>query len=81
MTRPGICLNSRKVCCKTTPSLSAEAEPCYTLSFLEGMASQSSGNPALTQADGVHPTTAGYKIVVETVYPYVLEAINQLSRS
>ena len=44
-------------------------------SFLEGVV----GNSVLTQADGVHPTAAGYKVVAETVYPYVLEAIKQLS--
>jgi len=48
-------------------------------SFLEGVVGKPTGNSVLTQADGVHPTAAGYKVVVETVYPYVLEAINQLS--
>lgn len=41
--------------------------------FLEGVA----GKPALNQADGIHPTAAGYKVVVETVYPYVVEAIRE----
>ena len=33
--------------------------------FLEGVA----GEPALNQADGIHPTAEGYRIVVENVYP------------
>jgi acyl-CoA thioesterase I len=43
--------------------------------FLEGV----TGKPALNQADGIHPTAEGYKIVVETVYPYVVEAIRRRS--
>lgn len=39
--------------------------------LLEGVA----GDPTLNQEDFVHPTDAGYEIVVETVYPYVVEAI------
>jgi acyl-CoA thioesterase-1 len=39
--------------------------------MLEGVA----GKPELNQADGIHPTAAGYRIVAETVYPYVVEAI------
>ncbi|HSB73505.1 MAG TPA: arylesterase [Candidatus Methylomirabilis sp.] len=41
--------------------------------FLEGVA----GKPALNQADGIHPTAEGYKIVAETVYPYVVKVIQQ----
>jgi acyl-CoA thioesterase-1 len=33
------------------------------------------GNPRLNQTDGIHPTAEGYKIVVETIYPYVLQAL------
>ena len=39
--------------------------------FLEGVA----GKPALNQADGIHPSAEGYKVVAETVYPYVVKAI------
>ena len=38
------------------------------------------GNPRLNQTDGIHPTAEGYKIVVETIYPYVLQAIGKLER-
>ncbi|MEE4357698.1 MAG: arylesterase [Desulfococcaceae bacterium] len=39
--------------------------------FLEGVA----GEPALNQADGIHPTAEGYKIISETVCDYALKAI------
>lgn len=39
--------------------------------FLEGVA----GDPSLNQADGIHPTAQGYRIITETVYPYVRTAI------
>ena len=41
--------------------------------FLAGVAAE----PALNQADGIHPTADGYGIVVETLYPYVIDAIGQ----
>jgi len=39
--------------------------------FLEGVA----GNPRLNQPDRLHPTSEGYRRIVEHIYPYVLEAI------
>jgi len=39
--------------------------------LLEGVAA----NPALNQADGLHPTVEGYRIVTDLVYPRVLDAI------
>ena len=41
--------------------------------FLEGVA----GNPELNQRDNVHPNAAGYQVVADTVFPYVLEAIGK----
>lgn len=41
--------------------------------FLAGVA----GDPALNRADGIHPTAEGYRIVTETVFPYVVEAIER----
>lgn len=41
--------------------------------FLEGVA----GEPSLNQADGIHPTAEGYRIVTETVYPHVLPLIKK----
>ena len=34
------------------------------------------GNPALNQADGIHPTSEGYRIITEAIYPYVQKAID-----
>jgi len=39
--------------------------------FLEGVA----GDPSLNRLDGIHPTAKGYRVVVDTVYPYLLKAI------
>jgi acyl-CoA thioesterase-1 len=39
--------------------------------FLEGVA----GEPTLNRQDGIHPTAKGYRIVAETVYPYLLKAV------
>ena len=57
----------------------ADAHPGVILIpfFLNGVG----GNPALNQADAVHPTAEGYTVVVETIYPYVVEAIEELERS
>jgi acyl-CoA thioesterase-1 len=60
------------------PTIAEEEAVILIPSFLEGVVDQPGGNFVLTQADGVHPTAAGYKVVAETVYPYVLEAINRL---
>jgi acyl-CoA thioesterase-1 len=39
--------------------------------FLAGVGA----NPRLNQADGIHPTAEGYRVIVENIYPYVVEAI------
>lgn len=39
--------------------------------FLDGVAA----NPVLNQADGIHPTAEGYRVVVDQIFPYVIEAI------
>ena len=39
--------------------------------FLTGVAA----NPDLNQADGIHPTAEGYRVVVEHIFPYVIEVI------
>lgn len=39
--------------------------------ILEGVAA----NPALNQADGIHPTVEGYRAVTDLVYPRILDAI------
>ena len=44
--------------------------------LLDGVA----GQPELNQADTIHPTAEGYKIVVDNLYPYVVQAIEQVQR-
>jgi acyl-CoA thioesterase-1 len=39
--------------------------------FLQGVA----GDPSLNRLDGIHPTAKGYRIVADTVYPYLLKAV------
>lgn len=41
--------------------------------FLEGVA----GRANLNQDDGIHPTTEGYRIVVDTVFPFVVKSIEK----
>jgi acyl-CoA thioesterase-1 len=41
--------------------------------FLKGVAAVR----ALNQPDGIHPTKEGYSKIVETIYPYVIEAIEK----
>jgi acyl-CoA thioesterase-1 len=35
------------------------------------------GNAALNQADGIHPTAKGYRVVTETIFPFVVQAIEK----
>ena len=42
--------------------------------FLEGVAT----DPALNQADFIHPTAAGYTVIVDHIYPFVEQAISQV---
>jgi acyl-CoA thioesterase-1 len=39
--------------------------------FLTGVAA----NPGLNQADGIHPTEEGYRVIVDHIFPHVVEAI------
>lgn len=39
--------------------------------FLQGVA----GDPALNQSDGIHPVAAGYRIITDMIYPYVVRAL------
>lgn len=44
--------------------------------ILEGVA----GAPRLNQADGIHPTAEGYAVIAETLYPYLVQAIERHRR-
>ncbi len=53
------------------PTVAEDKDVLLIPFFLEGVAAE----PELNQEDGIHPTAEGYQIVLETVYPYVVEAI------
>ena len=53
------------------PKVAREQDIILMPFFLQEVA----GNPTLNQADAIHPTTAGHRIIAETVYPYVLQAV------
>jgi hypothetical protein len=46
--------------------------PLYPF-FLDGVAA----NPELTQEDGIHPTAAGIRVIVERILPTVSEWLEQ----
>jgi acyl-CoA thioesterase-1 len=53
----------------------AEAHDVPFIPFLlEGVAA----DPSLNQPDFIHPTGQGYAVVAETVYPYIVQAIEQV---
>ncbi len=56
------------------PTVAAEQGVILIPFFLAGVAA----DPAFNQADGIHPTAEGYTVIVETIYPYVLEAIEKV---
>ncbi len=53
------------------PKLADEFGTVFMPFFLEGVAM----NREMTVSDGLHPNAEGYKIIVENIYPYVLEAV------
>lgn len=55
------------------PAVAKKEDIILTPFFLEGVA----GNPDLNTPDGIHPTAAGYRIVVDNIYPSVIEAIKR----
>jgi len=54
------------------PKVAARHDLILIPFFLAGVA----GDQNLNQGDGIHPTAKGYRIVTDTVYPYLLRAIN-----
>lgn len=53
------------------PAVAAEHDAVLIPFLLDGVAA----NPDLNQPDFIHPTAEGYAVVVETVYPYVVDAL------
>ncbi len=58
------------------PTLADELEVTLIPFLLEGVA----GNPALNQADGIHPTAEGQRRVAEVVLPFVTDALGALDQ-
>ena len=55
------------------PAVAKKEGIIMTPFYLEGVA----GNPDLNEPDGIHPTAAGYRIVVDNIYSSVIEAIKR----
>jgi acyl-CoA thioesterase-1 len=55
------------------PQIASNHEIILIPFILDGVA----GQPRFNQSDGIHPTAEGYTVVVENIYPYVLEAIKK----
>jgi acyl-CoA thioesterase-1 len=58
---------------KLYEDIAREQEIIFIPAFLAGVGA----NPALNQSDGIHPTADGYRIIVDNIYPYVVEAIEK----
>lgn len=58
------------------PAVAAAHDAVLIPFFLEGVAA----DPDLNQADFIHPNAAGYEVLVEHIYPFVVEAIGRLDR-
>lgn len=53
------------------PALAKKYDVAFYPFFLDGVAA----NPALNQADGIHPNAKGEQIVVDRITPYVVRAL------
>lgn len=58
------------------PALAKEYEVIFMPFFLQGVAAVAE----LNAEDGIHPNAKGYAVVVENLYPYVIEAIQKLEQ-
>ena len=47
----------------------------HHLPFIPFLLKDVAGNPSLNQADGIHPSRAGHRIIAGTVLPYILEQL------
>ncbi len=53
------------------PRLADRHQVIFMPFFLDGVAAE----PSLNQADGIHPNSAGYRVIASNVLPYVEQAI------
>ena len=49
-----------------------------TISFVPFLLEGVAGNPSLNQADGIHPNTAGARVIAEALYPKLRTLVDQL---
>lgn len=57
------------------PRLAKEMDIEFMPFFLEDVATK----PQLNIDDGIHPNSAGYRVIVENMYPYVLNVIDSVN--
>ena len=53
----------------------------YSLIFMPFFLESVAGDPRLNQADGIHPTGAGYTRIVDNLLPYIVRAIRKQSET
>ena len=58
------------------PRVAAELDVELIPFFLKGVATKS----YLNISDGIHPNGAGYKVIVENIYPYVVKVIGSVTQ-
>lgn len=57
------------------PRLAKKHEVIFMPFFLKDVA----GVASLNSDDGIHPNARGYKVIADTIYPYVLRAVEKLA--
>ena len=73
LTLPNLGPDYTRAFAEIYPRIAAQHRVLFIPFFLEGVA----GRADLNQADKLHPTADGYARVVETVYPFVIAAIQR----
>ena len=58
------------------PTIASEKDVILMPFFLEGVATKSD----LNIDDGIHPNSAGYRVIVENIYPYVVKVIDSVNK-
>jgi len=61
---------------KVYPRIANESDVELMPFFLEGVATKSD----LNSDDGIHPNSAGYMVIVENIYPYVVKVIDSVDK-
>ncbi len=61
---------------KVYPKIAEEKDVELMPFFLKGVATKSE----LNTEDGIHPNSAGYMVIVENLYPYVVKVIDSVNK-